>query len=159
MIEFADFNDVLAVADNMREADAKEIYATMHQEMCNPESLARFIMSCADRGMAFVAVNSDKQPVAIFGAREKWPKVWSVFMFATDEFQSVGLEVTRFIKRRLIRMIANTGAHRADCHSAADHVWAHRWLEMLGATRTHEEKKYGKGGEDFYCYAWFDGRG
>lgn len=155
MIKFSEYDDIYFVAQNMRAKDKEEIYATRAQDDCNAESMADQLSFSAKSGMAFTAFNKQGEPVCVFGAVETWPKVWSVFMFATDEFKTVAKEVTKFIKYALINMITNTGAHRASCMSLDTHKDAHNWLKVLGASQEYVAKKFGKNGEDFYCFTWF----
>lgn len=154
MIKFAGYDDVYFVANNMRGKDKEEIYATKFSERCTAESLTCEIMYCEHLGMSFVAYDNENTPVCVFGAIEMWPKVWSVYMFATDNFASVSKKVTKFIKKKLIAIITNAGAHRAECMSLCTHNEAHNWLRFLGAEHEYTAKRFGKDGEDFYCFSW-----
>lgn len=140
--------DLLYVADNMRDWDKREIYATRWTD--DPSSLADAILA----GGEFGWVAGDERPIAAFGAIPVWPGVWSVWMFATDEWPKVALGVTRFIKKVMIPAIRETGAHRAECRSHSDHLEAQRWLECLGAHKESEIPNFGREGETFYLYSW-----
>ncbi len=144
------YNDVLYVVQRMREADRREIYATRWAN--DPVAVATDVMSSGPFGW----VCGIDRPIAAIGALSMWPGVWSVWMFATDEFRKIGLPMTRFVKNDMIPAVASTGAHRAECKSLADHFEAHAWLELLGARREYPEphRGYGRGGEDFYTYIW-----
>lgn len=153
MIKLAEPDAVMFVVNNMREKDQEEIYAlrTEKQQMV----IANEVLYASEHGgIAFVAHNEAGVPVCVFGGLEKWQNVWDMFMFATDDFDDVAVEVTRFIKKRLIGMILKTGAHRAECMSLATHSQAHAWLKYFGFERESVAKMYGKNGEDFYCFSW-----
>ena len=152
MIKFANFDDVLFIAENMRAQDEKEIYATRNDLTATPYMLTVDVMGTENVGMAFVAYNKQGEPVATFGSSEQWPKVWNVFMFATDKFHEVAKEVTKFIKYKLIGIVTNAGAHRGECMSLSTHHVAHKWLKFLGAVQESTATQYGKNGEDFYCF-------
>lgn len=139
---------ILYVADRMRDDDRREIFATRWAD--SPSQLA--VDCLAAPGFKWVA--HDDQPIAALGAIPRWPGVWSVWMFATDEFPRIGATLTRFVRRRMIPMLLEAGAHRAECLSIEGHDTAHRWLEFLGAKRSEPIMGLGKSGETFYCYSW-----
>jgi hypothetical protein len=141
---------LLYVADNMREIDKKEVFATRWDD--NPEDLVDCIMAKGSFG--WISVANDGIPVAAFGAIACWPGVWQVWMFATDRWDEVSSEVTKFIKRIMIPAIKSTDWLRAECRSIEGHDTAHRWLEFLGATREASLKMLGKNGDTFHVYSW-----
>lgn len=141
--------DVLYIVYNMREADRREIYATRFSE--NPDELATAAMGWGRFG--WVAHYQDR-PVAYIGAGVMWPGVWSVWMFATDDFPRIGLPLTKFVKRSMIPAIREAGAHLAMCWSIEGHDHAHRWLQCLGAVPGHPMTGYGKNGETFIPFTW-----
>lgn len=134
----------------MREWDRREVFATRWDD--DPNILAMDTMRWGN--LTRVAWNGER-PVAVIGAIEIWPTVWSVWMYGTDEFPSVGLGVTRFVRDTLIPEIIGAGFRRAECKSLEGHTDAHRWLEALGARREGEPLlNYGKRGETFHTYVW-----
>src|SRR3990167_3144441 len=144
------FARALHVAENMREWDKKEIYATRWHD--SAEGLARDCVRCGAFG--WIAAKDDV-PIAAVGAVPVHPGVWSVFMFATDDFQQISLSLTKFVIRVIIPALKATGAHRAECLSMAGHDDAHRWLEVLGARQEGPPVAgWGKGGEDFVRFVW-----
>lgn len=145
-----EFETVLAVARNMRAADRQEIYATRWDE--DAEALAADCVTGCSIGAVIAA--RDGAPVAVIGAMELWPTVWSVWMFATDHWPKVALAATRFVRRHLTPALLDLGLRRAECRSCSTHKQAHRWLEYLGAQREAEHADYGKNGETFIGYYW-----
>jgi hypothetical protein len=142
--------DLLYVADNMRDIDKKEVYATRWDE--NPATLVDSILSNGRFG--WVAGGEDGIPIAAFGAVPMWPGVWQVWMFATDRWPEVSVGVTKFIKRIMIPSVKSSDWHRAECRSIEGHDVAHRWLEMLGATREGALPYFGKNKDTFHVYSW-----
>lgn len=140
------------VVENMRAADREEIFGLMPSD-----DEAAFIDEVMGYQPFRFCVWRD-QPVAIFGATQTLPGVYTAFMFATDEFSSVGGQVTKFIKRDLIPAIENLGAHRCQAISAASHWWAHRWLRALGAVEECTLRRYGRNRQDYKVFRW-DNRG
>lgn len=142
------YQDALAVASNMRESDRREIFAGRWND--DPEELAA---DCLCFG-SFGWIACEPHPIAVVGAAPLHPGVWSVYMFAGNDFLKIKLSLTKFVKRVMIPSLVEVGAHRAECHSIDGHVEAHRWLEFLGATRESTRRRFGRNGEDFHCYVW-----
>jgi len=142
--------DVRTVARGMRAADRAEIFATRWDE--DPDLLATECLAHA--GIGAVIKAADGVPVCVIGASEMWPKVWQVWMFATDRWPEAAREATRLVRRWIIPALYNAGCHRAECRSSAAHVTAHRWLERLGAERESLHRAYGKNKENFIGYYW-----
>lgn len=147
--------NVTWIARNMRQADAREIFATRYDN--DPDLLAVDVLTRWGP-MWWVAGNAQTQrPIAVIGATERWPGMWQVGMFATDEFGQIGPGLTKWVRQRMIPTIRETqhGVRRAQAFSIEGHDVAHRWLEMLGAVRDPVPLDgYGKGGETFHNYVW-----
>jgi len=144
------YDAALHVAANMREWDKKEIYAVRWTD--DPKEIAR---DCAAYGRFGWIAWHGGEPVAVVGAVPVHPGVWSVYMFATDCFRQIAISLTKFVRRVIIPALVDTGAHRAECASMEGHAEAHRWLELLGATREGSPMmEYGKDGENFIRFVW-----
>ena len=141
---------VLRVAQNMREWDQREIYATRQDN--DPLALAEAVLNCGR--VAWVA-GRDEAPIAAFGCAPMWHGVWSMWLFATDDFHRIGISVTRAITRSIIPMMIDAGAHRLEARSMEGHTDAQRWLEVIGAKREGGPLRgYGRDGQDFHVYTW-----
>ncbi len=141
---------VLHVASRMREMDRQEIFATRWSH--DPHVIAELIDKANPPG--FVALADDGEPVCVVGAHEMWPGVFSVFMFATDRWKEVSFDTTKAVKRILIPAVMSDTFVRGECKSLSTHEEAHRWLEVLGASKESEHPCYGKNGETFFTYSW-----
>lgn len=145
-----DLADVHHVAVNMRDWDKREIYATRFLD--DPLEVASDCMACPH--FAWTAWG-EKGPIAALGAVPMHPGVWTVWMFATDEFPAIGLHLTKFVKRGMIPALVKQNAHRAQCLSMAGHEEAHRWLRVLGARQEGSPLAgYGRNREDFLFFVW-----
>lgn len=142
-----DIPGALYVVENMRDWDRREVFAGRWTD--DPYPVAAELAACD-----FAWLAGTDRPIAAVGAFPKWPGVWSVLMIATDEFRSIHLSLTKFVKRVIIPTLVESGAHRAECHSLEGHEEAHRWLELLGARREGTCYGYGRNGENFHCYVW-----
>lgn len=143
------YGNMLWITSRMRAADKEEIYAT-RWDSC-PKSLATDALLFPD--MTWIASDGN-EPVAAGGAAPLHRGVWSMWMFATDKWSSVALGATKHAKRVLIPQLKRLGAHRLECKSHYRHDVAHKWLEMLGATKESTLVGYGKNREDFVMFAW-----
>jgi len=144
----ATMEDVVYVARNMRPRDRDEIYACFWED--DPAVLAGDVMAFD----SFSWVVRAERPIAAMGAIPLHPGVWSVWLFATIEFNQISLLATKFVRRVMMPSVRAAGAHRAECRSLDVHTEAHQWLEFLGARREAVLRQYGRNKEDFYLYAW-----
>lgn len=141
---------VLPVAANMREWDKREIYANRWDD--DPEGVARDAVAMG-QSVGWVA-GLDDRPIAAFGCFQMWPGVWSMWLFATDDFRQIRFSMTKLIVRNIIPMLWEAGAHRLQCHSMDGHDDAQDWLKVIGARRESTCPGYGRNGEAFHCYVW-----
>lgn len=139
---------VAYVIGAMRDWDRREIYATRNDS--DDTLLAQHVLRTGP--ISWVA--GEDLPIACFGCAPLWSGVYSMWFFATDSLDKIGLSVTRMIIRSIVPMMWDLGAHRLECRSMDGHLEAQRWLETLGATREGTLKAYGRGGEDFHTYTW-----
>lgn len=140
--------DVLYVARNMREEDAREIYAVRWTD--SPEDLAA---DCIKSSFNFGWTFGRELPICAVGGHVVSPKVWAIWMFATNDFHKVALSVTKFCRKRMIPILLNH-CNRAYCNSIEGHSVAHRWIESLGAFRESSLVNFGKNKETFHTYVW-----
>ena len=90
--------------------------------------------------------------VAIAGAVIVHPGVASTFLYATEDFRKVVLEVTHWFKR-LFSALRIMGVHRVHSLGPANDPAGRRWKEdILGAWPECHLEKYGKNGEDFVLH-------
>src|SRR3546814_4186685 len=90
------FDATLYVAERMREWDRREIFAARWND--DPFPLAA---ECQLYG-SFTWVAHLDRPIAFVGATPMHPGVWSVLLFATDEFHKIRLSLTKHVKRVMI---------------------------------------------------------
>lgn len=141
------FEDVLLVTRNMRQRDRDEIFATRYDD--NPEHLALdTVATGAFRWGAYL----DGAPVAMIGAAPRWPNVWSVWAYGTDDWNKVVLKLTRHVLRFMIPALENAGVTRVDCMVLDTHEDAKAWLSLLGLRPEKTMDKWGKNGEKFVCF-------
>lgn len=143
------YEDVLAVAQNLRRRDAEEIFATRYGN--DPADLARDTMLTGAFRWGFYL---DDKPVAMLGAFPRWPNVWSLWAYGTDDWQKVILAMTKHATRFMKPAMYNAGAKRVDCMVLGTHTDSRTWLEHLGLRPEKTMDNWGKKGETFVCYCW-----
>lgn len=145
-----DRDAVAHVIANMREWDRKEIFATRLDSDTGEGLLDDVFRTGPVSWLAW----HEGTPVAAYGCSPLWRGVWSMWMFATDDFHKIGLGMTKMVTRAIVPMLWEHGAHRLECKSMEGHVEAHRWLEVIGARREATHPLYGRDGETFHTYVW-----
>lgn len=98
------------------------------------------------------AINDE--PVCIIGSVPVWSGVRDLFTISTNKFGEIAIAVTRWAKNVLTPALKQSGAHRVHSYSLKKHEKVHRWLEMLGAEREAELRKFGANKEDYVIYVW-----
>lgn len=140
------------VAANMRAIDYREISATSWAD--NRRDLALDVAERYSRYTDTMYVAGIDKPTAVIGWIPVWPGMWSVSMFATDNYHLISKDLTKFACRDIIPALGRGGAHRIECRSHADHTQAHAWLEFLGMSKEATLPGYGKNGEDFFVFSY-----
>ena len=140
--------DAFYVALNMRQNDAREIYATRWDE-----SAWSFASDCIRLpGISWCAL-LDGEPVVIGGIANHHPGVGQAWMVGTDKLPRAAITLTRFCKDIVTRMLSeDSGINRIQAMSAEFHKEAHAWLRAVGLNATTALPQYGKGGEDFTIF-------
>lgn len=152
-VEYATADDIRTVALDMREADFREFIALSAAD--SREALAaQLVTRFAGRSDVMTGFDDRDRPVAVAGLVEHRPNVLSALFFATDDFESVALEVT-YIAHRLLRDVRATNVHRIEAVSMVGHDQAHRWIRHFGLKPEGPPMRcFGKNGEDYQQFAW-----
>lgn len=151
------------IVRNMREQDRAECFATCYPVLddsptSDDELMIQRTFDAANRhGCGWIASFAG-EPIAVIGISMMWPGVASVWMYATDSFDKVGLALTRWARKAIFQIMSDANIHRAQCWSLSAHDTAHRWLRHLGATEECVAPGYGRGGETFHLFGWSKGR-
>lgn len=144
--------DASFIAANMREQDHREI-ACLWQDW-DTRALGICAMETAVPGMVW-SIRYEGQPAAAYGfsrASAFDPEHWQVWAFGTDRFKRCVPLITRHITG--LRPLIARECRRLQVITHVDHDLAHGWIEALGARKEGLLRSYGRGGEDFFLYAW-----
>lgn len=151
-IEAATPAGVYAVATRMREHDVAELSAVLPYDHV-PDIALHMSDAYGDRDDVKV-IWSGRERVAVIGSIMPRPGSLALLMFATDGLPSVGLPLTRWLKREWMPRMADAGIHRIEAVSIAGYASMHQWLVLLGLRPEGVLRRYGKRGEDFVQFAW-----
>ena len=112
----AEPQDVFHVAVNMRQRDYEEIDALRRTE--DKKDLAYNIANdLANFQTVYCVEKEPNNPIAIISYIPVRPGVWTLGMFATDKFKSIGLFLTKQIIRAIIPALDRARAHRVEAYS------------------------------------------
>jgi hypothetical protein len=152
IVKQASDNDISDVVHNMREADRREVMAGRFVD--DPETLSVEMQAARPFCFALFALCADDGwPIAIIGARLRWPGVGSILMIATDEWPRIARPATRWVKRVAIPKILDPLCHRTQCEAWEGNLVTLRWLTALGYKVEGRLEAYGKNREGFLQYA------
>ncbi|MEO9528850.1 MAG: hypothetical protein ABJL00_04560 [Roseibium sp.] len=144
--------DASFIAANMRRQDFREIACLW--ETWDTRALGICAVETAVPGMVW-SIWYEGQPAAAFGfsrASAFDPDHWQAWAFGTDRFKRCVPRMTQqFVE---LRPRIERDCRRLQVITHKDHDIAHGWIEALGATQEGLLRSYGRGGEDFYVYAW-----
>jgi hypothetical protein len=141
---------------NMREEDKREVYALRSHD--NPILLASEAHSLVKNcGRGRIGWHKGR-PAAVCAFTEQWKGTWEVWMFGTDEFRNVAVDMLRWFRKEAVEILSEREGRRLHCDSAAYHEEAHRMIRATGAIEEARFKRYGKDGDDFIRFVWFNGQ-
>lgn len=140
----------------MRNKDFEELSSTMRSS--NRQRVATLLMMGSEdiRCDGWVFCTDDNDPVMVV-AWTKFPenhKRVRVGMFATDRFNEINLQVTRFLVKNIARLINENDVIELEAQSMVGHRHAHRWLVFLGFHHHDFLEKWGHGDRDFIHFLW-----
>ena len=145
--------DLAHVVWNMRDADAREVYASRFVE--DPRELVKELAALRPRCLTLSALcGADGRAIGLIGAVLMWPGACSAILIATDDWPKIAFAATRWVKRVFLPIYVAPTCHRAQCEVWEGNAVSIAWLESMGAKREGRLERYGKNGEHFLPYAW-----
>lgn len=141
--------DFMDLATGMKDIQKRGLLALTAEPTPTPSMMR--LWESKPIGAAF---ERDGVLVCIAGAVVTHPGVASTFMYATDDFRKVVLEVTHYFKDTLFPLLKRRGVHRVHSLSLADDPEGRRWKEdVLGAWPEAYLDQYGKRKEGFLLHS------
>jgi len=141
--------DFLTLATGMKDIQKRALLA-----LTDDLTPVRTMQQLWDKKPIGAAFERDGKLIAVAGAMPVHPGVASTFMYATDDFRKVVLEVTHFFKDTLFPLLRKMGVHRVHSLGPANDPEGRRWKEdILGAWPEAHLEKFGRGKEDFVLHS------
>ena len=155
--EEGNVGSIYNVALNMRQKDYEEIVALSFCES-RKELADQLSRSWAGHKTTIVCGTKEHGAIAAFTYIPMRKGVWSLGLFATNNFQKIHLSLTKLIINSIIPILDKAKAHRVEAQSIDGYEAVHNWLKFLGLNEESVLKSYGRNGEDFINFAWVRGK-
>lgn len=147
--------DIEFICLNMREQDKAEIFGLLQHD--NAMRLAYEVTHYARNSGRGKVAWYDGKPAALFAFVEIRTGVWEIWMFGTDAFKSVALDLMRWCRKEANEILTHSKGHRLQAMSRAGYDEAHKLIRAMGGVEECRHKRYGKDGADYICFTWLNG--
>jgi hypothetical protein len=148
--------DILHVARNMREMDAREILDVRPER--DPDLLAAGFAANRERMRVCYVAGLDTSRVATavvaVWSSDATPWLAEAAMFATPDFPLLARALVRHIRRDTAPQILATGISRMEARALAAHADSRRFLRACGAIEETLLPDYGRRREPYVLCAW-----
>lgn len=141
---------------NLRETDKREVFAIRPHD--SAVYLAHEVHSLViNRGRGRIAWHNGR-PAALAAFTENWAGNWEVWMFGTDDFKSVVVELVRWFRKEANDILTVCEGRRLQCDAQADNAEAIKLIEAMGGRAEGPPMvAYGKDGSSFQRFVWLNG--
>jgi hypothetical protein len=156
MLTETDYYAVEYICLHMRKEDREEILGLMpHDSTIQLATEMTHMMRNQGRGR--IAWHKGR-PAALMAFIELRSGVWEVWMCGTEDFKNVAFELARWCRKEANDILKHCKGHRLQATSRADYHEAHKLIRALGGIPEGPPlRKFGKGGEDYQVFVWFNG--
>lgn len=148
--------DVLHVARNMREMDAREIL-DLHKDL-NRDVFAAVVSSRVPNAALALGFGLDGNPfcavVLVVCSSESTPWLGDASLFATDDFPRLAPQLIRFVRKVMIPTLLARGLRRVECRALASYAVTRRFLKACGAKEEAVMPDHGPDSQDYVLCAW-----
>ena len=96
-------------------------------------------------GPKWEARTASGEPAAIGGFVPVWPGLGSGWIWGTDRWDEVVMEVTRALRRDILPSLDRRGLRRMEVRPMAANVATIRWLQLVGFTLEAVTPSFGRG--------------
>lgn len=148
--------EILHIARNMREMDAREILDM--RDSRDPDLFAATVCTALPRATiaAVAGLDTGGPPAAFLGIwpGESYPWQAEAALFATDDFPRIANCMIRFIRKTAIPALLASGVHRVECRALQSHRQARRFLRACRAVEEVVLPDFGRRREAYVLCAW-----
>lgn len=132
----------------MRPESREEVEAV--REPCPPDELTKELMSFGPLSWSFWNKTLPVYAGGMFARDGEW-WTWGI---STPDFKSIATDLTKFVRRSMLRIAAEQGATTLNSMVLSGRPTVARWMELIGAKKTREFAGIGRHGESFDMYQW-----
>lgn len=148
--------EILYIARNMREMDAREIL-DMRPER-DPDLFAAILAGRVSSALICAVAGLDNAPVAaaVVGiwASPEYPWQADALMFATDAFPALARGLIRHVRDVFAPAVLAGGIHRIEARALASHTASRRFMRAAGAVEEATLPDHGRLREPYVLCAW-----
>lgn len=156
MLTDINYSAVEYLCMKMRDCDRREIFA-LRPHNSDLQLAADAFSLIRNTGRGRIAWHKGL-PAGCAAFTENWAGCWEIWMFGTDEFKSVVVELVRWFRKEANEILTVCEGRRLQCDSSADHHEAHKLIKAAGGIEEARFEAYGKNGEDFIRFVWLNGK-
>ena len=145
--------DMIYLCSNMRENDRTEIFALRPHD--SPDMLAwEAYHAIRNTGRGRIAWHKGR-PAGVAAFTEQWPGCWEVWMFGTDEFRSVVIDLVRWFRKEANDILNVCEGRRLQCDSRLGYDEAWKLIQAMGGVPEGPPMMaYGKDGAAYQRFVW-----
>lgn len=148
--------DVLHVARNMREMDAREIL-DIHKSL-DRDAFAAVASTMIPGALVAIGAGLDGAPfcaaVLLVCSSESKPWLAEASLFATDDFPLLARPLIRFVRQRVIPALIADGVRRVEARVLESYAVSRRFLRACGAVEEFPMPDHGPAGQRYVMCAW-----
>lgn len=148
--------DVLHVARNMRDMDAREILG-IHKNL-DRDLFAAIVSTRVPSAAVALGFGLDENPfcavVLLICVSESTPWLGDAALFATDAFSALAPQLIRHVRRAVIPALLDAGVRRVECRALAEYTVTRRFLRACGAIEEAELPDHGPESQEYVLCAW-----
>jgi len=141
---------------NLRESDKVEILGLRPHDSLMQLAFESY-SAIRNLGRGRIAWYRGK-PAGVFAFTESWPGTWEVWMFGTDDFKNVAIDLMRYCRKEANDILTVMNGRRLQCDCHMGHPEAHKLIKAMGAIAEGPPMQaYGKDGSAYQRYVWING--
>jgi len=141
---------------NIRESDKLEILSLRPHDSELQLAWETF-SALRNMGRGRIAWHKGK-PAGLFGFTEAWPGHWEIWMFGTEDYRHVAIDLMRYCRKEANEILTVCNGRRLQADVREGHPDAHKLVTAMGGKPEGPLMlNYGKDGGNYQRYVWLNG--
>lgn len=150
------FSAIEYICLNMRDSDREEIFAIRPHD-CPLRWAHEAHAAIKNLGRGRIGWHKGR-PAGVFAFTEPWPGAWEIWMFGTDDYRNVAIELVRYARKEANDILTVCNGRRLHADVREGHPDAHKLIKAMGALPEGPPMQaYGKDGSAYQRYVWLNG--